>query len=69
MKSETFQVDVVLSRYSFEQTMVDIDYKNHIKKNIAHALADKILESNRAKITYIANPNDDTVKVIGRVKL
>jgi hypothetical protein len=69
MKSETFQVDVILSRRSFEQTIVDIDYKTHIKKNIAHALADKILESNRAKITYIENPNDDTVKVIGRVIL
>lgn len=67
--SKIFQVDVILSRRSFEQTIVDIDYKNHIKKNIAYALADKILESNRAKITYIPNPNDDTVKVIGRIKL
>jgi hypothetical protein len=49
--------------------MTDEEYKEWVKKQLAFALAEKIMESNRATFTYTKNPIDFTVKVIGRVVL
>jgi hypothetical protein len=65
--SEVIQSELVLSESSFCHTMTDEDYKNHVKKQLAYALAEKLLETNRATFTYTKNSNDFTVKVIGRV--
>ena len=67
--SEVFQSELILSESSFLHTMTDEDYKNHVKKQLAYVLAEKLLETNRATFTYTKNPIDFTVKVIGRVVL
>ena len=67
--SEVFQTQMTLDPMSFRNMMTEEDYKNHIKKQLAYALAEKIMESNRATFTYVNNPLDYTTTVIGRVKL
>jgi hypothetical protein len=67
--SEVFQAQMVIDPMSFQTMMTEEDYKNHIKKQLTYALAEKIMETNRASFTYIKNPNDYTTTVIGRVKL
>ena len=65
--NEVIQSELILNESSFHHTMTDDDYKNHVKKQLAFALAEKLLETNRATFTYTKNSNDFTVKVIGRV--
>lgn len=67
--SEVFQAQMILDPMVFQNMMTEVDYKNHIKKQLAYALAEKIMESNRATFTYVKNSNDYTTTVIGRVKL
>lgn len=67
--SEVFQQELILSESAFRETMTDEDYKNHVKKQLAYALAEKIMETNRARFTYTKNSQDCTIKVIGRVTL
>jgi len=67
--SEVFQTQMVIDPMSFQNMMTEEDYKNHIKKQLAYALAERIMETNRASFTYVKNPLDYTTTVIGRVKL
>lgn len=67
--SEVFQSQMILDPMVFEQMMTEEDYKNHIKKQLAYELAERIMESNRATFTYVKNPLNHTTTVIGRVKL
>jgi hypothetical protein len=60
---------MVIDPMSFQNMMTDDDYKNHIKKQLAYALAERIMETNRASFTYVKNPLNYTTTVIGRVKL
>ena len=65
--NEVIQSELILNESSFHHTMTDDDYKNHVKKQLAFALAEKLMETNRATFTYTKNSHDFTVKVIGRV--
>ncbi len=67
--SEIFQTQMIIQESVLHEMLTEEDYKNHIKKQLTYALAEKIMETNRASFTYIKNPNDYTTTVIGRVKL
>ena len=67
--SEVFQTQMVIDIAVFQNMMTDEDYKNHIKKQLAYALAERIMETNRATFTYIKDPNNYMVTVRGKVIL
>jgi len=69
-ESETFQFEYSISPMEFENMMVSDDAKRYVKEKMAHQLAMKILETNRATFTYINNyTNTGTITVRGKVIL
>lgn len=47
----------------------DEDFRDHIKKTLARQLADKLIEENVIKFTYITDPASQTITTKGVLKL
>lgn len=63
------QINIDLTESAYEFFKTDDEYKDHMKRQLAIKLAEKILDSKLTTFTYIPNNVAMTARLIARIKI